>query len=73
MAYAGLGDKGASDHYRNQYLDILETTRQDKEVESRYLSLQRRSRTMKVLLYVVIVGLVLLIIVLTLMSRRRRR
>ena len=73
VAYAGLGDKGASDHYRNQYLDILETTRQDKEVESRYLSLQRRSRTMKVLLYVVIVGLVLLIIVLTLMSRRRRR
>ena len=73
VAYAGLGDKAASDHHRNQYLDLLETTRQDKEVESRYLSLQRRSRTMKVLLYVVVVGIVLFVLLLTILMKRRRR
>lgn len=73
VAYAGLGDKVASDHHRNEYLDLLETTRQDKEMESRYLSLQRRSRTMKMLLYVVAVGIVLFILLLTMLSRRHRR
>ena len=72
VAYAGLGDKEASDFHRNQYLDLLETTRQDKEMESRYLSLQRRSRTMKMLLYVVVVGVGAFIVLLTILSRRRR-
>ena len=73
VAYAGLGDKEASDHHRNQYLDLLETTRQDKEMESRYLSLQRRSRTMKVLLYVVVLGVALFIALLSMLSKRRKR
>ena len=73
VAHAGLGDKAASDYHRNQYLDLLETTRQDKEVESRYLSLQRRNRTMKVLLYVVVAGIILFILLLTLLTKRRRR
>ena len=73
VAYAGLGDKGASDQHRNLYLDLLETTRQDKEMESRLLSLQRRSRTMKILLYVVVVGIGLFFLLLTLLARHRRR
>lgn len=73
VAYAGLGDKAASDYHRNKYLDLLETTRQDKEMESRYLSLQRRSRTMKVMLYVVVAGVLAFIVLLTMLSRRRRR
>ncbi len=73
VAYAGLGDKVVSDHHRNQYLDLLETTRQDKEVESRYLSLQRRSRTAKLLLYVVIVGVVLFVLFLTILTKRQNR
>ena len=73
VAFAGLGNKTASDHYRNLYLDLLETTRQDKEVESRYLSLQKRNRTMKRLLYVVLVGIALFILLLTLLARHRRR
>ena len=39
VSYAGLGMKDASDYNRNIYLDILNFTRQDKELESRYLSL----------------------------------
>ena len=73
VAYAGLGDKVSSDHYRNLYLDLLETTRQDKEVESRYLSLQQRNRTMKRMLYVVIVGFALFFLLLALLARRRRQ
>lgn len=73
VAYAGLGDKTMSDNHRNQYLDLLETTRQDKEVESRYISLQRRSRTMKLLLSVAVVGIVVMVLLLTLLTRRRHR
>ena len=73
VAYAGLGDKMSSDNHRNEYLDLLDTTRQDKEIESRYISLQRRSRTMKLLLYVVVAGIVVLILLLTILARRRHR
>lgn len=73
VAYAGLGNKAASDDHRNQYLDLLETTRQDKEVESRYLSLQRRSRTAKLLLYVVVAGVVLFVFLLTFLAKRQSR
>ena len=73
VAYAGLGDKAASDYHRNQYLDLLETTRQDREAESRFLSLQRRHRTMKVLLCVVVVGIVTFVVLLTTLSHRRKR
>lgn len=42
VSYAGLGMKEKSDYNRNIYLDILEDTRQDKELESRYQALERR-------------------------------
>ena len=57
VSYAGLGMKHASDYNRNIYLDILNFTRQDKELESRYIS-----RQMTLVLSVVIVGLVLVVI-----------
>ena len=72
LAYAGLGDKAMSDYHRNQYLDLLETTRQDKELESRYLSLKRQQRTMTILLCVVLVGIALLGILIVSLSKRRR-
>ena len=62
VSYAGLGMKHASDYNRNIYLDILNFTRQDKELESRYISLEAGSRQMTLLLSVVIVGLVLVVI-----------
>ena len=54
--------KHASDYNRNIYLDILNFTRQDKELESRYISLEAGSRQMTLVLSVVIVGLVLVVI-----------
>lgn len=73
LAFAGLGDKEGSDHHRNQYLDLLETTRQDKELESRYLSLERQRRRMDTMLYVAIAGLLLLVVLIYLLNRRRKQ
>lgn len=62
VTYAGLGMKVQSDYNRNIYLDILDYTRQDKELESRYLSLEKESRDLNVLMFVVILGIILIII-----------
>lgn len=73
LAYAGLGDKASSDHHRNLYLDLLEMTRQDKELENRYWELMRQQRRMNLLLCVVLGGIALFILLVALMSRYRRR
>ena len=73
LAFSGLGDKASSDHYRNQYLDLLETTRQNRELESRYISLERQHRKMKVLLYATISATALLVLLIVLLTRRKKR
>ena len=72
VTYAGLEMKQHSDYNRNIYLDILEDTRQDKELESRYLSLEAGSRQMTVVLFLVIVGLVLVIILWWFFNKRSK-
>lgn len=72
VSYAGMGMKRASDYNRNIYLDILNYTRQDKELESRYLSLEAGSRQMNVVLWLVIVGLVLVIILWWFFNKRSK-
>lgn len=56
VSYAGLEMKEKSDYNRNIYLDILEDTRQDKELESRYIALENEARQLNVLLFFIIVG-----------------
>ena len=73
LAYAGLGDKASSDYHRNLYLDLLEMTRQDKELENRYWELMRQQRRMNLLLCAVLGGIVLFVLLVALMSRYRRR
>ncbi len=58
VSYSGLGMKEYSDYNRNIYLDILENTRQDKELESRYQALATESRQLNLILVSVILGLV---------------
>ena len=72
VSYAGLGMKYASDYNRNIYLDILNFTRQDKELESRYVSLEAGSRQMTLVLSLVIVGLVLVVILWWFFNRRSK-
>lgn len=72
VSYAGLGMKYASDYNRNIYWDILNYTRQDKELESRYLSLEADSRQMTLVLSLVIVGLVLVVILWWFFNKRSK-
>ena len=55
VTYAALGMKPESDYNRNIYLDLLDYTRQDKELENRYLTLEKESKQLNVLLSLVIV------------------
>ena len=60
--YSAMGMKAESDYNRNVYLDILDYTRQDKELESRYLALENESRQLNLLLFLVGLGFIVLVI-----------
>lgn len=72
VAYAGLEMKDHSDYNRNIYLDILEDTRQDKELESRYLALESEARQLNILLFFVIVGFILVALFFWIFNRRSK-
>lgn len=72
VSYAGLGLKRASDYNRNIYLAILNFTRQDKELESRYLSLEAESKQLTLVMFAVIIGLFFLIIFLIFFNKRTK-
>lgn len=72
VTYAALGMKPQSDYNRNIYLDILDYTRQDKELESRYTALEKESDLLTGLLSLVIAGIAVLIIIFLMLNRRWR-
>ena len=65
--YAAMGCKLESDYNRNVYLDLLDYTRQDKALESRYAALEKESRQINALLLLVVIGIFLLIVLFSLM------
>lgn len=72
VSYAGLEMKEKSDYNRNIYLDILEDTRQDKELESRYQALEKEAGQLNVVLVLVVVGLVLVSIFFWFFNKRSK-
>jgi len=72
VTYAALGMKPQSDYNRNIYLDILDYTRQDKELESRYMLLESESNILSVMLGLVIGGLIGVILLIWLLGKRWR-
>lgn len=72
VTYAALGMKPQSDYNRNIYLDILDYTRQDKELESRYNALEKESESLNGLLMVVVTGIIVLIILFWILNKRWR-
>lgn len=72
VSYAGLGMKEKSDYNRNIYLDILEDTRQDKELESRYQALEKEARQLNVLLSLVVAGFVTVFIFFWFFNKRSK-
>ena len=61
--YAAMDRKMESDFNRNIYLDILDYTRQDKELESRYGMLESESSQLNGLLLLVGISFILLVLV----------
>lgn len=72
VSYAGLGMKAESDYNRNIYLDILENTRQDKELESRYLALEKEAAQLNALLFFIIAGFVLVVLFFWIFNKRSK-
>lgn len=72
VTYAGLEMKQYSDYNRNIYLDILEDTRQDRELQSRYQSLKSEARQLNILLLFVIVGFILVVMFFWFFNKRSK-
>lgn len=72
VSYAGLSMKEKSDYNRNIYLDILEDTRQDRELESRYVALESEARQLNVLLFFIIIGFILVLLFFWLFNKRSK-
>lgn len=67
--YSAMGMKRESDYNRNMYLDILDYTRQDKELESRYDALETESRQLNALLVLVGISFVVLVVLFFYLNR----
>ena len=72
VSYAGLGMKVPSNNNRNIYLDILNNTRQDKELESRFQSLEAESKQLNAVLFFVITGLLLVAVLFWFFNKRSK-
>ena len=72
VTYAGLEMKEYSDYNRNIYLDILEDTRQDKELESRFLALEKEAGQLNLMLFFVIAGFILVFLFFWIFNKRSK-
>ena len=71
--YSAMGMKRESDYNRNMYLDILDYTRQDKELESRYAALESELRQLNLVLSLVGVSTIVLIVLFFCLNRFWKR
>ena len=74
MSYAALDDKNLSDYYRNKYLDLQDSTRQDRQYEARIISLEATTNRIWVLAsiaFVVFLALCLLTLILVRLRHRK--
>lgn len=72
VTYAGLGMKAPSNYNRNIYLDILDFTRQDKELESRSQELEKEDGQLNILSAFVFTGILLLIVLFLRLNARSK-
>ena len=76
VAYAAIDDKPQSDYNRNLYLDLQETTRQDRQLEARASQYEKTAGQLNLMLGAVVIAIILLLFSLWLfnhMNRRKRR
>jgi signal transduction histidine kinase len=73
VAYAAIDDKQQSDYNRNLYLDLQETTRQDRQLEARASLLEKTVTQLNMMLVAVVIAIVLLLFFLWLFNHMNKR
>lgn len=73
MAYSALGEKQASDYYRNQYLDMQDSTRQDRQLEARAEELSSLVTRMQWLIAAIVIVLAILVVVVAVLIHFHRK
>ena len=73
VAYAAIDDKQQSDYNRNQYLDLQETTRQDRQLEARANQYEKTAVQLNIMMGAVVIAIVLLLFSLWLFNHMNRK
>ena len=73
VAYAAIDDKVQSDYNRNLYLDLQETTRQDRQLEARASLLEKTVTQLNMMLVAVVIAIVLLLFFLWLFNHMNKQ
>ena len=73
VAYAAIDDKPQSDFNRNIYLDMQETTRQDRQLEARASQFEKTEGQLNLMLAAVIGAILLLLFSLWLFNHMNRK
>ena len=73
VAYAAIDDKPQSDYNRNLYLDLQETTRQDRQLEARASQYEKTARQLNWMLGGVVGAIVLLLFSLWLFNHLNKK
>ena len=73
VAYAAIDDKPQSDYNRNLYLDLQETTRQDRQLEARANQYEKIAQQLNLMLGAVVIAIVLLLFSLWLFNHMNRK
>lgn len=73
LSYAAINDKHNSDVYRNEYLDMQDSTRQDRELEARAVSLEYSTSKLWGLVCIAFSIFILMCIVTIILVHLRRR
>jgi len=73
VAYAAMDDKPQSDYNRNLYLDLQETTRQDRQLEARASQYEKTARQLNLMLGGVVCAIVLLLFSLWLFNHLNKK
>ncbi len=72
LTYSALGDKLHADNHRNIYLDLLDESRQNKELDSRKALLKQEAKSEQIQ-FLLLLSLVVLVIVLSILYYRQLR
>jgi signal transduction histidine kinase len=73
IAYSALGMKNESDYYRNSYLDMQESTRQDRQYEARADELNKESEQLNIMMFGIIGAILLLVFGISLFNKKNRK